>query len=88
MGSLAASGIVKGKPDARMKKILTDAAAIGTAAARTLNWRARPAEGFIFPVAEEEDHIKPGAKVVRTGRWGFRPSSGHRLGTGQADCRI
>ena len=40
MGSLAAVGIVKGKPfnpDARMKKILTDAAAIGTAAARTLN---------------------------------------------------
>ena len=38
MGSLAAIGIVKGKPfnpDARMKKILTDAAAIGTAAART-----------------------------------------------------
>ena len=36
MGSLAAVGIVKGKPfnpDARMKKILTDAAAIGTAAA-------------------------------------------------------
>lgn len=51
MGSLAAVGIVKGKPfnpDARMKKILTDAAAIGTAAARTVNWRARPAEGFVY----------------------------------------
>ena len=51
MGSLAAVGIVKGKPfnpDARMKKILTDAAAIGTAAARTLNWRARPAEGWSY----------------------------------------
>lgn len=49
MGSLAAIGIVKGKPfnpDARMKKILTDAAAIGTAAGRTLDWNARPAEGF------------------------------------------
>ena len=48
MGSLAAIGIVKGKPfnpDARMKKILTDAAAIGTAAARTLNWHARPSDG-------------------------------------------
>ena len=45
MGSLAAIGIVKGKPfnpDARMKKILTDAAAIGTAAARTLNWKCAP----------------------------------------------
>ncbi len=53
MGSLAAIGIVKGKPfnpDARMKKILTDAAAIGTAAARTLNWNDRPSEGgFYYP---------------------------------------
>jgi hypothetical protein len=51
MGSLAAIGIVKGKPfspDARMKKILTDAAAIGTAAGRTLDWNARPAEGFFY----------------------------------------
>jgi len=41
-GQLAAIGIVKGKPfkpDARMKKILTDAAAVGTAAGRVLNWR-------------------------------------------------
>ena len=41
-GQLAAIGIVNGKPfspDARMKKILTDAAAVGTAAGRTLNWR-------------------------------------------------
>jgi hypothetical protein len=51
MGSLAAIGIVKGKPfnpDARMKKILTDAAAIGTASARTLGWLTRPAEGFYY----------------------------------------
>ena len=51
MGSLAAIGIVKGKPfapDERMKKILTDAAAIGTAAARTIDWRPRPAEGFSY----------------------------------------
>src|SRR6478672_5648021 len=51
MGSLAAVGIVKGKPfkpDARMKKILTDAAAIGTAVARTLGWHPRPAEGFFY----------------------------------------
>ncbi len=41
-GQLAAIGIVKGKkfaPDERMKKILTDAAAIGQAAGRVLNWR-------------------------------------------------
>jgi hypothetical protein len=41
-GQLAAIGIVKGKPfqpDARMKKILTDAAAVGDATGRALNWR-------------------------------------------------
>ena len=41
-GQLAAIGIAKGKPftpDARMKKILTDAAAVGNAAGRVLNWR-------------------------------------------------
>ncbi len=41
-GQLAAIGIVHGKPfkpDARMKKILTDAAAVGAAAGRSLNWR-------------------------------------------------
>ncbi|MEN5315571.1 DUF1254 domain-containing protein [Pseudomonas koreensis] len=51
MGSLAAIGIVKGKPfapDARMKKILTDAAAIGTASARTLNWKWRPSDGGYY----------------------------------------
>ncbi len=43
-GQLAAIGIVKGKPfnpDARMRKILTDAAAVGNAAGRVLNWRPR-----------------------------------------------
>lgn len=42
-GQLAAIGIVKGKefaPDDRMKKILSDAAAVGQAAGRVLNWRA------------------------------------------------
>jgi hypothetical protein len=41
-GQLAAIGISKGKPfnpDARMKKILTDAAAVGNATGRVLNWR-------------------------------------------------
>ena len=41
-GQLAAIGIVKGKPfqpDARMRKILADAAAVGNAAGRALNWR-------------------------------------------------
>jgi hypothetical protein len=41
-GQLAAIGIVKGKPfkpDARMRKVLADAAAVGNAAGRALNWR-------------------------------------------------
>jgi hypothetical protein len=41
-GQLAAIGIVHGKefkPDDRMKKILSDAAAVGQAAGRALNWR-------------------------------------------------
>ena len=41
-GQLAAIGIQHGKPfkpDARMKKILTDAAAVGSASGRMLNWR-------------------------------------------------
>jgi hypothetical protein len=48
-GQFAAIGIVKGKPfapDARMRKILTDAIAIGNAAGRTLDFRARESEGF------------------------------------------
>jgi hypothetical protein len=43
LGELAAIGIVKGKPfnpDARMQKILADAAAVGNAAGRVLNWRS------------------------------------------------
>jgi hypothetical protein len=48
-GQFAAIGIVKGKPfnpDARMRKILTDAIAIGNGAARTVSLRPRDSEGF------------------------------------------
>jgi hypothetical protein len=41
-GQLAAIGIVHGKefePDERMKKILTDAAAVGQGVGRSLNWQ-------------------------------------------------
>jgi hypothetical protein len=51
-GLLASIGIVKGKPfapDARMKAILHDAAAVGSATARTLAFRSRNPEGFIYP---------------------------------------
>jgi hypothetical protein len=51
LGQLAAIGIVKGKPfnpDARMKKILTDAAAVGNAAGRIFNWRAYAVPGWAY----------------------------------------
>lgn len=50
-GQMAAIGIVKGKPfnpDARMRKILTDAAAVGNAAGRVLNWRSAEYPGWSY----------------------------------------
>jgi hypothetical protein len=50
-GQLAAIGIVKGKefkPDDRMKKILTDAAAVGNAAGRVLNWRPKDSLAWTY----------------------------------------
>jgi hypothetical protein len=50
-GQFAAIGIVKGKPfnpDARMRKILTDAIAVANASARTVSFRPRESEGFAY----------------------------------------
>jgi hypothetical protein len=52
MGSVAAIGIVKGKPfvpDARMKKILSEAATVGNAASRTLLMSPRDPSWFYYP---------------------------------------
>jgi hypothetical protein len=53
MGQLASIGIIKGKPfqpDARMSKILAEAAAVGEATSRTLVFKPREAEGFaLYP---------------------------------------
>jgi hypothetical protein len=52
LGTLAAIGIEKGKPfapDARMQKILTDAAAVGNATARAIVFSARPKEAYLYP---------------------------------------
>jgi len=52
MGLLASIGIEKGKPfapDARMKKILTEAAAVGNATSRTLMTNSRIKETFYYP---------------------------------------
>jgi hypothetical protein len=51
LGLLAAVGIVHGKPfepDERMRKILEDAAVVGNATARTINFAGRPQEGFEY----------------------------------------
>jgi hypothetical protein len=52
LGLLAAIGIEKGKPfapDARMKRILTEAAAVGNATARALVFRSRIKEAYFYP---------------------------------------
>jgi hypothetical protein len=52
LGLWASIGIQKGKPfapDARMKKILTNAAEVGDAAARTIMYRWRGEDGYYYP---------------------------------------
>lgn len=52
LGFYASIGIQKGKPfapDARMKQILTEAAAVGDATARALTFRFREKEGYYYP---------------------------------------
>lgn len=52
MGLLASLGIEKGKkfePDARMKKILTEAAAVGNATVRTMLMKSRDERTFYYP---------------------------------------
>ncbi len=51
-GQLAAIGIVKGKPfnpDARMKKLLNEAATLGNATARAMTYKPRIGGVFIYP---------------------------------------
>lgn len=52
LGLLASIGIVKGQPfnpDERMKKILTEAAAVGIATARAISFRARDDDFYFYP---------------------------------------
>jgi hypothetical protein len=52
LGLFASVGIVKGKPfnpDARMKKILEDAANIGAVTARTITYKLRNEEAYYYP---------------------------------------
>ena len=51
-GIFASIGIQKGKPfapDARMKKLLTEAVAIGNATSRAISFRPRAEETYIYP---------------------------------------
>ena len=52
LGFWASVGLMKGKPfapDERMKKILTEAAAVGDATARAIMYRWRGADGYWYP---------------------------------------
>ena len=52
LGVLASIGIEKGKPfapDERMKKILTDSAAVGNATARAILFKTRMKDAFFYP---------------------------------------
>jgi hypothetical protein len=52
LGELASIGIEKGKPfapDARMKKILTDAVAVGNATARVIVFKSRQDGAYLYP---------------------------------------
>jgi hypothetical protein len=62
LGQLAAIGIIKGKsfaPDNRMKKILTDSAAVANATARALEFRARDENVYFYPA---KAWFSPGAE--------------------------
>jgi hypothetical protein len=51
LGLLAAIGIEKGKPfapDARMKMIVTEAAAVGTATARAIVFKSRLKDAYLY----------------------------------------
>ncbi|MFE1578768.1 DUF1254 domain-containing protein [Streptomyces fradiae] len=89
-GPLAAVGIVKGEPfepDERMRGILTEAAAVGNATARTLACRPRPSEGAHYYgtssqwvnglLAAGYDFMTPPADITDSGVQP-RPTSGAR----------
>ena len=91
MGSLAAIGIVKGKPfepDTRMRKILTQAVATANATARTIVFNPREAEGFYYyPGSSWQNSLwlggydfkTPPPEVSPDGVIKPYPPSGHRI---------
>jgi hypothetical protein len=88
MGPLAAIGIVKGKPfvpDARMKKIITEALVVANATARSLVMNPREADWYYYPGSAWQNYIfltgyefeTPIPEVTREGAKPF-PPTGHR----------
>jgi hypothetical protein len=80
-GQVAVIGIVKGKPfkpDARMKKILTEAAAVGNATARTISLSPRGEDFYLYgkqcawytPFNGGSEFLTDGARVL-DGRTAF-----------------
>jgi hypothetical protein len=95
-GQFAAIGIVKGKPfnpDARMKKILLAAAAVGNAASRAVTFTPRRSEGFQYYNAASNwvnslftggfEFMTPPPDITKTGVKAY-PSDGAR----KLDARI
>lgn len=70
MGQMASIGIVKGKPfqpDDRMRKILTEAAAVAEATSRTLVYRPRESEGFsLYPGSSWTNPLWVGGYTMET----------------------
>ena len=77
-GQLAAIGIVKGKefkPDERLKKILTEAAAVGNANGRALTWRyavSHPEMVLISRIDPSRQHAVAGRRPLRNAAAAFR----------------
>lgn len=70
MGQLAALGIVKDKPftpDERMKRILTEAAAVGSASARTLFFKPRDPAATLYPDSGWTTPLIGGSLFLRNG---------------------
>ena len=60
MGPLAAIGIIKGKPfapDDRMKKIITEAAAVANATSRSLFMNPREADWYYYPGSSWQNYL-------------------------------
>jgi hypothetical protein len=85
MGPVAAIGIVKGKPfapDARMKKIMTEALAVSNAASRSLFMNPRDPSWFYYPNSSWFNFLfetgyefeTPIAQVTREGAKPFAPT--------------